>query len=127
MSSARAGDAIASQASSRKRNRFIGTRTLLPGLLWSGGRRIQSLRRPPGSGRGRGGPFTAIDSLSNGFDHSPSETAGEGEMSDERTPPGIQTDQVPTESPPTMSPLSAAPAAPAASSARSLATPANGS
>jgi hypothetical protein len=49
-------------------------------------------------------------------------------MSDERTPPGIQTDQVPTESPSNMSAMSAAPPpAPAPGTARSLATPANGS
>jgi hypothetical protein len=50
-------------------------------------------------------------------------------MSDsDRGPPGIQTEQVPTESPPTMSAMSPAPPpAPAASTARSLATPANGS
>ena len=48
-------------------------------------------------------------------------------MSDDRTPPGIQTEQVPIESPPTMSAAPAAPAAPAANPGRSLATPANGS
>ena len=50
-------------------------------------------------------------------------------MSDsDRGPPGIQTEQVPTEQPSTMSAMSATPAAPAAASpGRSLATPANGS